>query len=110
MALEYYGGAASRVAADATAFPHRAAIYNFLILGQWRDAAEDSVHVGWARDCWEAVRPWSSGAAYMNALGDDESAQAVCDAYGANYPRLAALKSKFDPNNLFRLNQNIRPA
>ena len=109
VALEYYGGAASRVAADATAFPHRKAIYNFLILGQWRDAAEDSMHVGWARDCWEAVHPWSSGAAYLNALGDDEGAQAVRDAYGVNYPRLAALKAKFDPLNLFRLNQNIAP-
>ena len=107
--LEYYGGAASRLAADTTAFPHRAAAYHLLILGQWRDAAEDSVHVGWARDCWEAVRPWSSAAAYMNMLGDDAGAQAVRDAYGVNYPRLAALKARFDPNNLFRLNQNIAP-
>lgn len=107
--LEYYGGAASRITADTTAFPHRAATFNCLILGQWRDPAEDPVHVGWARDCWEAVRPWSSGAAYMNALGNDEGVQTVCDAYGVNYPRLAALKAKFDPNNLFRLNQNIKP-
>ena len=110
VALEYYGGAASRVAADATAFPHRAATFNCLILGQWRDSAEDPVHIRWVRDGWEAIRPWASGAAYVNALGDDESAQAVRAAYGANYPRLAALKAKFDPNNLFRLNQNIKPA
>ena len=110
VALEYYGGAAGRVAADATAFPHREAIYHLLILGQWRDAAEDPAHIGWARDGWEAVRPWSSGAAYMNALGDDAGVQAVRDAYGANYLRLAALKAKFDPMNLFRLNQNITPA
>ena len=110
VALEYYGGAAGRVAADATAFPHREAIYHLLILGQWRDATEDPAHIGWARDGWEAVHPWSSGAAYMNALGDDAGVQAVRDAYGANYPRLAALKAKFDPNNLFRLNQNITPA
>jgi FAD/FMN-containing dehydrogenase len=109
VALEYYGGAASRIAADATAFPHRAATFNCLILGQWCDAAEDPMHIGWARECWEAVRPWSSGAAYMNALGNDEGAQTVRDAYGANYPRLAALKAKFDPMNLFRLNQNIAP-
>ncbi len=108
--LEYYGGAASRIAADATAFSHRAATFNCLILAQWRDAAEDSIHIGWARDGWEAVRPWSNGAAYMNALGNDEGVQAVRDAYGANYPRLAALKAKFDPMNLFRLNQNIAPA
>lgn len=110
VALEYYGGAASRIAADATAFPHRAAAYHLLILGQWRDPAEDPVHVGWARECWEAVRPWASGAVYMNTLGDDAGTSAVRDAYGANYPRLAALKAKFDPGNLFRLNQNIPPA
>jgi len=68
------------------------------------------VHIGWARDCWEAVRPWSSGAVYMNALSDDEGAKGVRDAYGANYPRLAALKAALDPKNLFRLNQNIAPA
>lgn len=107
--LEYYGGAASRIAPDATAFPHREAPYHLLILGQWRDAAEDPMHIGWARDGWEAVRRWSSGAVYMNALGDDAGAQAVRDAYGVNYPRLAALKAKFDPTNLFRLNQNIAP-
>ena len=67
------------------------------------------MHIGWARDFWEAVRPWSSGAVYMNALGDDAGVQAVRDAYGANYPRLAALKAQFDPKNLFRLNQNIAP-
>jgi hypothetical protein len=108
--LEYYGGAASRVPAGATAFPHRASAYNLLVLAQWGDATEDRAHVGWARDCWEAARPWSSGAVYMNALSDDESANAVREAYGASYPRLAALKAKLDPKNLFRLNQNIAPA
>ncbi len=108
--LEYYGGAASRVAGSATAFPHREATYNLLVLGQWTDATEDRVHIGWARDCWEAVRPWSSGAVYMNVLGDDEGVTAVRDAYGANYARLAALKTELDPKNLFRLNQNIAPA
>jgi FAD/FMN-containing dehydrogenase len=108
--LEYYGGAASRVATDATAFPHRDAIYNLVILGQWSDAAEDQVHISWARDCWEAVRPWSSGAVYMNALSEDAGAMSVRDAYGANYARLATIKAAFDPNNLFRLNQNIAPA
>jgi FAD/FMN-containing dehydrogenase len=110
VALEYYGGAASRVPTGATAFPHREAAYNFLVLGQWREAAEDHVHIGWARDCWEAVRPWSSGAVYLNALGGDEGTKAVREAYGANYARLAALKAQLDPKNLFRLNQNIAPA
>ncbi len=110
VALEYYGGAASRVAPGATAFPHRAASYNLIVLGQWREAAEDSVHIAWARDLWDAVQPWSSGAVYMNALGEDENQNAVRDAYGANYARLAALKATIDEKNLFRLNQNIAPA
>jgi hypothetical protein len=109
VALEYYGGAASRVAGSATAFPHREAAYNLLVLGQWTDVTEDPVHIGWARDCWEAVRTWSSGAVYMNALRDNEGAEAVRDAFGANYARLAALKAELDPKNLFRLNQNIAP-
>jgi len=110
VALEYYGGAASRVAPGATAFPHRAATYNLIVLGQWREAAEDSIHIAWARDLWDAVQPWSSGAVYMNALGADENQNAVRDAYGANYARLAALKATVDEKNLFRLNQNIAPA
>ena len=110
VALEYYGGAASRVPAGATAFPHRASIYNLIVLGQWREAAEDRIHIGWARDLWDAVQPWASGAVFMNALGDDASPNAVREAYGANYARLAALKAAVDPKNLFRLNQNIAPA
>ena len=97
-------------APDATAFPHREATYNYVILGRWSDATEDPVHCSWTRDCWEAVRPWSSGAVYMNALSDDEGAKGVRDAYGANYPRLEALKAALDPKNVFRLNQNIAPA
>jgi FAD/FMN-containing dehydrogenase len=110
LVVEYYGGAVTRVAADATAFPHREANFNVLMVGQWRDAAEDALHVQWARDAWERITPWSSGAVYMNALSEGEGQQAVRAAYGANYPRLAALKAQFDPKNLFRLNQNIRPA
>jgi FAD/FMN-containing dehydrogenase len=110
VALEYYGGAASRVAPGATAFPHRAATYNLIVLGQWREAAEDPVHIAWARDLWDAIQPWSSGAVFMNALGEDASPNAVREAYGANYARLAALKATVDEKNLFRLNQNIAPA
>jgi hypothetical protein len=109
-ALEYYGGAASRVAPGATAFPHRAATYNLIVLGQWREATEDPVHIAWARDLWDAIQPWSSGAVFMNALGEDASPNAVREAYGANYARLAALKATVDEKNLFRLNQNIAPA
>lgn len=110
VALEYYGGAASRVAPAATAFPHREAKYNLLVLGQWREAAEDPEHIAWARGVWEAAQPWASGAVYLNAMGEVEGAQAVREAYGPNYARLAALKAQLDPKNIFRLNQNIAPA
>jgi FAD/FMN-containing dehydrogenase len=107
--LEYYRGAASRIADDATAFPHRHAGFNLVVLGQWNEPKEDSVHIAWTRDCWDAVRPWSSGAVYLNALGGDEGPNAVREAFGANYARLATVKAQVDPKNLFRLNQNIVP-
>ena len=109
LVVEYYGGAASRVAADATAFAHRAANFNILILGQWQEAAEDAKHMQWARECWDALHPWTSSAVYMNALSAGEDLQAVRAAYGSNYERLAALKAQFDPANRFRMNQNIAP-
>jgi FAD/FMN-containing dehydrogenase len=108
--IEYYGGAVSRVASEATAFSHREANFNILFVAQWKEAAEDALHVQWARDCWDAMHPWASGALYMNALSEGEGAQAVREAYGTNYARLAALKAQFDPKNLFRMNQNITPA
>lgn len=109
LVIEYYGGAASRVAVDTTAFAHRTANFNVLILGQWQEAADDARQVQWARECWHALQPWTSGAVYMNALSADEDLQAVRAAYGANYARLAALKAQWDPRNLFRMNQNIVP-
>jgi len=108
--IEYYGGAVSRVAADATAFAHRDANFNLLILGQWQEAAEDALHVQWVRDGWQALTPWTSSAVEMNTLSAGEDPQVVRASYGSNYPRLAALKARLDPQNLFRMNQNIPPA
>ena len=108
--IEYYGGAVSRVAADATAFAHRDANFNLLILGQWQEAAEDALHVQWVRDGWQALTPWTSSAVEMNTLSAGEDPQVVRASYGSNYPRLAALKARLDPQNLFRINQNIPPA
>src|SRR5262249_2763815 len=82
--IEYYGAAVSRVAPEATAFAHREANFNTLFVAQWKEAAEDAVHVQWARDCWDALNPWASGALYMNALSEGEGAQAVRQAYGTN--------------------------
>jgi hypothetical protein len=107
--LEYYGGAAGRVGEEETAFPHRQAQYDLVIMAQWADPAESDRHSQWARETWEAAQPYSSGRVYVNVLGV-ESEERVRAAYGANYDRLVALKNTYDPTNLFRLNQNIKPS
>jgi FAD/FMN-containing dehydrogenase len=102
-------GAASRVASDATAFPHRRLPYAPVIVSQWLDAATSEKNVGWARDFWKALGPLAGGGVYVNDLSHDD-ADRVRTAYGPNYERLAALKKAYDPDNLFRLNPNITPA
>jgi FAD/FMN-containing dehydrogenase len=101
-------GAASRVASDAMAFAHRSLPYAPLIVSQWVDAAGSEKNVAWARDLWRALHAYAGGGVYVNDL-DHDDADRVRIAYGANYQRLAALKKKYDPNNFFRLNPNIKP-
>jgi FAD/FMN-containing dehydrogenase len=101
-------GAASRVASDAMAFRHRAFPYAPLIVSQWLDAADSEENVGWARDFWRALQPFAGGGVYVNDLSHDDEDR-VRVAYGANYDRLVALKKKYDPDNFFRLNPNIKP-
>jgi FAD/FMN-containing dehydrogenase len=108
LALEPLHGAASRVPPEATAFPHRAAHYSLLILAVWTDPAASEQHIRWARESWEAMRPFAAGRVYVNYLGD-EGEERVQEAYGPNYQRLVALKNTYDPTNFFRLNQNITP-
>lgn len=97
-----------RVAPEATAFHRRDAGFVYNLLGLWKDPAETDVHTAWAKDAFDAVRPVSLGGAYVNFLGDDGQ-ERVRAAYGPNYERLADLKRRYDPANLFRLNQNITP-
>jgi hypothetical protein len=106
--LQQMHGAASRVDPTATAFPHRDEQYDFLILSQWADPAESERNVEWTRSLFEAMDPFFEEGVYVNNLGD-EGEDRVMEAYGANYGRLLALKGKYDPTNLFRLNQNIKP-
>ena len=106
--LQQMHGVASRVAPSDTAFAHRAEQYDFLILSQWPDATDSDRNVEWTRALFEAMRPHLENAVYVNNLGDEGPAR-VKAAYGQNYPRLAALKRKYDPDNLFRANQNIEP-
>jgi FAD/FMN-containing dehydrogenase len=103
------GGAMGRVGADATAFAHRDARYLVAVIAIWLDAAEDAaVHQGWTESLWQAVRHEGTGV-YVNFL-ESEGADRVRDAYpAATYARLAEVKRLYDPQNLFRYNQNIPP-
>jgi FAD/FMN-containing dehydrogenase len=111
--LEYQlGGAVGRVDRDATAFAARDAQHAFVSLGLCSDPGEAKQCTQWAREFWEAMQPFSTGGVYVNYLGReaDEGTERVRAAYGAEkYERLLALKEKYDPANLFRLNQNIKP-
>jgi hypothetical protein len=107
--LQQMHGAASRVARSATAFPHRAEQYDFLILSQWSDGADSDRNVQWTGALFEAMQPHLEQSVYVNNLGDEGSAR-IRAAYGKNYPRLAAVKRTYDPDNMFRANQNIEPS
>lgn len=108
--LEQVGGAIRPVGAEETAFAHRAANFNLLIMSLWEDPTTADPNVQWARDLWDAVQPWATEGVYVNYLGE-EGTDRVRAAYGEEkYARLAALKAKYDPSNLFRFNQNIAPA
>ena len=109
IAIQTVFGAASRVDAKATAFAHRRLPYAPVILSRWLDAADSDKNVAWARDFWKALQPFAGAGAYVNDLGQDDDDR-IRVGYGINYERLTALKKKYDPENLFRLNPNIRPA
>jgi FAD/FMN-containing dehydrogenase len=108
--IEHLGGAVSRVGEDATAVAHREALYNFLIVGMWTDAAADAQVIGWVREFWGALQPFSSGGLYVNYEAEHDVGRVQAAYSPAKYARLATVKATYDPTNLFRLNQNIAPA
>ena len=107
--IEHLGGAVRRVGNDETAVDHREAPYNFLIVGMWVDAAADAQVIGWVRELWGALQPFSSGGLYVNYEADHDVGRVQAAYSPEKYARLVALKDKYDPTNLFRLNQNIQP-
>jgi FAD/FMN-containing dehydrogenase len=107
--LERMGGAASRVAPTATAFPHRQRGYNLLILSQWPDPVDTEPNIAWTRETFEALQPHVADRRYVNYLSADDAGY-TRDAYGPNYDRLVELKRRYDPHNVFHLNQNIDPS
>jgi hypothetical protein len=101
-------GAYSRVGKTETAYFHRDLQYDAIVLSGWTDQADTQRNIGWTRELFAAWEPHLARAAYVNDLGDEGEDRAR-SAYGGNYARLVALKTKYDPTNLFRMNQNIRP-
>ncbi|MGY1602580.1 FAD-binding oxidoreductase [Geodermatophilus sp. SYSU D00815] len=101
-------GAPQEVASDATAFGHRDARYVANIAGMWPDPTQNERNTAWVRDYFAAIAPHSKPGGYTNFASGDEQDRAA-ENYGANYTRLAALKRRYDPDNLFHLNQNIPP-
>jgi FAD/FMN-containing dehydrogenase len=109
MHLYPVNGAASRVSSSATAWNHRDASWNMIILGVDPDPANNEKIISWTKQYWEALHPFSAGGSYVNFLGDEGESR-IKAAYGKNYERLVEIKTRYDPENLFRLNQNIKPS
>jgi FAD/FMN-containing dehydrogenase len=107
--VAHLGGAVNRVAADATAYPHRDVNYIVNVHTRWRAAEDDARCIAWARSTFDAMTPHATGGVYVNFMPEDEAGRVAAGAYGANFKRLASLKAKYDPANLFRRNQNITP-
>ena len=108
LAFAQLGGAIQRVPNDATAYSHREPNFLINVHTRWDAAANDGKCIAWARDLIKALTPFSTGAVYVNFLTSDEEDR-VKMAYGANLAKLVAVKKKYDPTNLFRMNANIRP-
>jgi FAD/FMN-containing dehydrogenase len=112
IAFQQMHGAASRIPTSDMAFPHRYDHFDLLVHPATDNPAETPKMIQWARECWEALQPFVEKAVYVNALEDalEDGERRVREAYGTNYERLASLKKKYDPTNLFRLNSNIKPS
>jgi FAD/FMN-containing dehydrogenase len=103
------GGAANRVAPDATAYAHRNANYVMNVHARWNTADEDAAVIGWSREFFDATKQYATGGVYVNFMTEDETDRVASGAYGPNYARLAKIKKTYDPLNRFRMNHNIPP-
>jgi FAD/FMN-containing dehydrogenase len=107
--VEHFHGQVRRIASDATAFNERNAAFNIAIIAIWEDPSDADRCIAWARGVFDDLQPYSTGGVYVNYLGVGDDASRVEAAYGSNFSRLAEIKQKYDPANLFRANQNIAP-
>ncbi len=108
--IHHWGGAIKRADKDATAFAHRDARYVVNVIGLWTEHENPDQHIAWTRNFSRAMKPFSTGQAYLNFLGDEGEARVKAAYDTTRYERLVALKNKYDPTNLFQLNQNIKPS
>jgi FAD/FMN-containing dehydrogenase len=109
IAFAHLGEGVMKVPKEATAYTHRDAAFVMNVHGRWDNPANDTKCISWARELFQAAAPFATGGVYVNFMTQEEQDR-VRSAYGSNYDRLVKLKKKYDPNNLFRLNQNIHPA
>jgi FAD/FMN-containing dehydrogenase len=107
--VRHLGGAISRIAEEGTAYGNRTATFSLSIDSTWEDPTESERNIAWTRKVWTEMRRFSDGGIYLNFAGFlEEGEKLVHEAHGENYVRLVALKNKYDPTNLFRLNHNIK--
>jgi FAD/FMN-containing dehydrogenase len=107
--LEHFHGAASRVPVEATACTVRVTGFNVVIVSQWVSPSETERGIAWARETYAALTPYLASTRYVNYLAHDDAGDLAAVAYGPNYPKLRELKRKYDPDNVFHHNVNIRP-
>jgi hypothetical protein len=107
--LQPMGGASGRVALDATAFARRDMAWTYHLLSQWQSVADDDRNLEWTRRFAEAMKPYTSGGVYINYTSDAGD-ERVADAYRGHLDRLVEVKDRYDPLNMFRASQNIRPS
>jgi hypothetical protein len=101
-------GASNRIPSDAMAYAHRDARFVMNVHTRWRSPADDAMCIEWARQFFRASAPFASAGAYVNFMTEEEGTR-VAAAYGSNYARLVEVKRRYDPQNVFHINQNIAP-
>jgi len=107
--IEHFHGAASRVPIAATACTMRVNGFNVAIISQWMDLTQNDSNIAWCRGTFDGLKPFLAGTRYVNYLDRDDAGDAASAVYGPNYGRLRELKAKYDPENFFHANVNIRP-
>jgi hypothetical protein len=109
LGFQQLGNAANRVPPEETAFSHRDALYDFLMLSGWEDPSQAEQNIEWTRAVYNSLQPSLHSGIYVNGLSEDSASQTTSAFRSETYERLVSLKSKYDPTNFFRLNPNIRP-